>query len=71
VKQNGYNDKLHKIEDNLPCIFDPDYDNYDYDYDYDDDDDDDDYDYDYDDEYHDYDSLYEWNNANRTGRGWD
>ncbi len=82
VKQNGYNDKLYKIESNLPPIFDEatewyvEYDVFDDDYDYYDDNlDEDDFD-----NYRDYieyyrrasfDSLDEWNNANHTGRGWD
>jgi hypothetical protein len=81
VKQNGYDYKMHTIESNLPSLFNestdlyidyPDYDDYDY---WDDKLGEDDFD-----EYRDYieyyrrnsfDSLDEWNNANRTGRGWD
>jgi hypothetical protein len=82
VKQNGYNDKLYNIEDNLPSIWEPD--NVD-DYYVNGDDSLDDYSYDFDNysnyndhylEYwgineQDYDSLYEWNNANHTGIGFD
>lgn len=68
VKQNGYDDKLHNIDVNLSSIY------------YVEDDecwcgcgycyDDDDYSYYYDDYSYD-DSLYEWNNGNHTGLGWD
>ena len=74
VKQNGYNDKMHTIESNLPSIFDEatdlyinynDFDDCDY---WDDNFDEDDFDY-Y--ERYSFDSLDIYYTGNRTGRGWD
>lgn len=79
VKQNGYNDKLYKIESNLPSIFDEATEWY-VEYDVFDDDIDDNIDEDQFNNYRDYIEYYrrdsidifdEWDNANRTGRGWD
>jgi hypothetical protein len=85
VKQNGYNDKLHTIESNLPSIWCPDFEGNEY-YDSDymtysnipSDSDFEDFE-DYLDYYgsaifnrtYSFDSLDEWNNANHTGIGWD
>jgi hypothetical protein len=74
VRQNGYDDKMHTIESNLPSVCDEDtdlcidYDVFD-DYDYWDDNlDEDDFDY-Y--ERYSFDSLDIYYAGNRTGRGWD
>jgi hypothetical protein len=79
VKQNGYADKLDMVEVNLPTIWDPDFDWHEFYSEKDDDYYSDNESYDYYEYvsspnyyyYSDNDSLDEWNNANRTGRGWD
>lgn len=86
IRQNGYDDKLHTIETNLSSIWDPDFDWHSF-YSKNDDNYSSDYEsYNSDIEYYsrmafggndliiysaEYDSLDEWNFANRTGRGWD
>jgi hypothetical protein len=87
VKQNGYSDKLDMVEVNLPTIWDPDFDWHDFYSKKDDDDNysdcesyNSDTDYSFNNGFwgndltsysSEYDSLDEWNNSNRTGRGWD
>lgn len=80
VKQNGYNDKLHTIEDNLPetihltdddCNDDYYYSVYDSNESVDEDDFEDFEDYQDYFRYYSFDSLDVWNNANHSGIGWD